>query len=193
MSKLYGLALIALLFATLTYGIIEWRSAKLTNPNTIDSELVPDFIAETLNSNIYNKNGKLSYGISANRMEHYADLAVTYFEYPKYTLYPKTDVSADEQSSPWQISAKEGTLYSNNRVILENRVKLISTDKNSLIQEIHGKHLELDLKTNIISSEQTILIQGKGFTMYGSGLIVDLNSTKMILTEHVQTIYKKTS
>ena len=193
MSKLYSLALTILLFATLTYGIIEWRTAKLTNTDIINTELVPDFIADTLNSNIYNKDGKLSYGISANRMEHYADLAVTHFEYPKYTLYPTANLSSDEKSSPWKISAKEGTLYSNNRVVLENRVKLISTDKDSLIQEIHGKYLELDLKTNIISSEQSILIQGKGFTMYGSGLIVDLNSTKMTLTEHVQTIYKKNS
>ena len=60
-----------------------------------------------------------------------------------------------------------------------------------MIQEVHGKNLEMDLKTNIISSEQTILILGKGFTMYGSGLIVDLNTTQMTLTEHVQTIYKK--
>lgn len=193
MKKLYSLVFMVVILATLTYGIIEWRASKLTTADAINTELVPDFIAETLNSNIYNKDGKLSYGISANRMEHYADLAVTHFEYPKYTLYPKFPLSAGKESSPWQISAKEGTLYSNNRVILENRVKLISTDKNSLIQEIHGKYLELDLKTNIISSEQTILIQGKGFTMYGSGLIVDLNSTKMTLTEHVQTIYKKAS
>jgi lipopolysaccharide export system protein LptC len=76
-------------------------------------------------------------------------------------------------------------------VKLKNRVRLIATDEESLIQEVHGKNLEMDLKTNIISSEQTILILGKGFTMYGSGLIVDLNTTQMTLTEHVQTIYKK--
>jgi len=27
--------------------------------------------------------------------------------------------------------------------------------------------------------------------MYGSGLIVDLNTKQMTLTEHIQTIYKK--
>lgn len=120
-------------------------------------------------------------------MEHYADLAITHFEQPNYTLHPKGN------ALPWKMSALEATLYDNNRVILKNRVRLLATDPSSIIQEIHGKHLELNLTNNIISSEQAILILGKGFTVYGSGLIVDLNTTKMTLNEHVQTIYQKTS
>jgi lipopolysaccharide export system protein LptC len=77
-------------------------------------------------------------------------------------------------------------------VKLEDRVSLKATDTDSLIQEIHGKYLELDLNTNIISSEQTIYIKGKEFTMYGSGLIVDLNTKQMTLKQHVQTTYKNT-
>jgi lipopolysaccharide export system protein LptC len=119
-------------------------------------------------------------------MEHYARTEVTYFELPKYTLYPKNSVN------PWKISANKGTLDNNNRVKLEDRVSLKATDNDSLIQEIHGKYLELDLNTNIISSEQTIYIKGKGFTIYGSGLIVDLNTKQMTLKQHVQTTYKNT-
>jgi len=185
MNRLYGLATIVFLFAALSYSIIEWRASQPVETDAIDTDLTPDFIAETLKSDIFSETGKLSYAIDASRMEHYSDLEVTYFELPEYTLYPKNN------ESPWKISAKEGTLYNNNRVMLENRVLLQATDENSLIQKIQGKSLELDLNTNIISSEQTILIQGKGFTMYGSGLIVDLNTKQMTLTEHVQTIYKK--
>ena len=185
MTRLYGLALMVILFAILTYGVVQWRLSNQPQEEAIDTNLTPDFIAETLNTDIYSKSGKLSYAIDAARMEHYADLEVTYFENPKYTLYPKNN------EAPWKVSAKEGTLYNNNRVILENRVLLTATNEDSLIQNIHGKYLELDLTTNILSSEQAILVQGKGFTMYGSGLIVDLNTTQMTLTEHVQTIYKK--
>jgi len=185
MNRIYGLALLGLAIALITYSIIEWRKSGQVTIESIDARLTPDFIAETLKSKTYNKKGALSYIIDAQRMEHYSDIAVTHFEFPNLTLYPEGD------NIPWQVSAKEATLYANNRVRLENRVRLIATDKNSLIQEIHGKYLELDLNTNIVSSEQTILILGKGFTMYGSGLIVDINTTQMTLTEHVQTIYKK--
>ncbi|REL34423.1 LPS export ABC transporter periplasmic protein LptC [Thalassotalea euphylliae] len=185
MNRLYGLALIAFLFSLMAYGVVQWRQAQQQDADIVEAELVPDFIAEALNSDIYSESGQLSHHVNAERMEHYAELAFTHFEQPKYTVYPKND------SAPWQLEALEGTLYNNNRVVLKNRVTLMATEPDSLIKEIHCKYLELDLNTNIISSDQTILIQGKDFTMYGSGLIIDLNTKQMTLTEHVQTIYKK--
>ncbi len=185
MSRIYLATITFFLLAITTYGLLEWYGAKAETSNILNKANNPEFIAENLNSDIYKASGALSYNVEAQRMEHYAQLEVTHFEYPRYTLYPRNN------KPTWQVTANEGTLYNNNRVKLENRVRLIATDEDSLIQEVHGKNLEMDLRTNIISSEQTILILGKGFTMYGSGLIVDLNTTQMTLTQHVQTIYKK--
>jgi len=185
MSRTYTISIIFLIVSLVSYSIIEWHQANTEQASSIDSDLIPDFIAESLNSDTFSKDGRLSYIIDADRMEHYAELAVTYFEFPKYTLYPKSS------EAPWKVSANEGTLYDNNRVKLENKVTLVSTDNESLIQEIHGKYLELDLDTNIISSENNIEIKGVDFTMYGSGLIVDLDTKQFTLTKHDQTIYKK--
>jgi lipopolysaccharide export system protein LptC len=185
MTRLYTLAFFVLLLATLGYGFVEWQQTEEKNIKTVNNELAPDFIAESLKSNTFNETGDLTHIIDAQRMEHYAGIEVTHFEFPHLTIYPK------DKNIPWEISSTEGTLFSDNRVKLKNRVKLSSTDPESLIQEIHGKYIELDLNTNIISSEQAIVVLGKGFTMYGSGLIVDINTKQMTLTEHVQTIYKK--
>jgi len=187
MTKFNGLIFVLTLCSALIYGIIEWRAANTNETDSIKNELSPDYIAETLKSNIYDKSGKLSYVINAQRMEHYAKLEVTHFEFPKFTLFPKN------KDFPWEISANEATLYGDNRVILENHVRLLATDKQSIVREISGKHIELNLNTNIISSEQSIEIIGKDFTEQGSGLIVDLNTKKMTLNEHAQTIFKKTS
>lgn len=186
MNKLYNLAFFALFVAAIAYGLIEWKQSKKQTVENIDTALTPDFIAESLKSNTFNEQGALSHIIDAQRMEHYADIEITHFEFPSLTLYP------ENKDVPWKVSSKEGTLFNNNRVTLKNRVKLEATDPSSLIKEIHGKSIELDLNTNIISSEQAIVILGNGFTMYGSGLIVDINTKQMTLTEHVQTIYQKT-
>jgi lipopolysaccharide export system protein LptC len=209
MTRVNFLAFLVLLLGVMTYGIIEWRQSQIIPGENIERELTPDFIAEALKSDIYTESGQLSHAIIADRMEHYAKLEVTHFELPNYTLYPKShsnktspsnNVLTDGNSpsslptnsvSPWKLSAKEATLYKNNRVILNHRVHLSATDEKSLIQEIHCKYLELDLNTNIISSDQTVMVQGKDFTMYGSGLIIDLNTKQMTLTEHVRTIHKK--
>ena len=196
MTRLNFLALLMLLLGGMAYGIMEWRYAQTTPGKSIENELTPDFIAEALKSDIYTKLGQLSHSVVADRMEHYAKLEVTHFELPNYILYPKNSIKSknsatEKKNYPWKLSAKEATLYKNNRVILNHRVHLTATDENSLIQEIHCKYLELDLNTNIISSDQTVMVQGKDFTMYGSGLIIDLNTKQMTLTEHVRTIYKK--
>lgn len=185
MNRLNSLALFILLFSALIYGIIEWRSASIEQVTSIVDEQRPDFIAEKLQSKIYSELGKLSHTIKAERMEHYADLAVSHFEFPHYTLYPKKD------AQPWKVSAKEATLYKDNRVELKTRVYIQATEIDSLIKEIHCKAIALDLKTNIISSEQSVVVVGKNFTMHGSGLIIDLNTKKMTLTKHERTIYKE--
>jgi lipopolysaccharide export system protein LptC len=185
MNRLNSLALFILLISALVYGIIEWRNASIEEDILIVNEQRPDFIAEQLQSKIYSELGKLSHTIEAERMEHYADLAVSYFEFPHYTLYPQ------KQGQPWKVSALEATLYKDNRVELKNKVNIKATEIDSLIKEIHCKTIALDLKTNIISSEQAVVVIGKDFTMYGSGLIIDLNTKQMTLTKHERTIYKK--
>ena len=185
MNRLNSLAIFILLLSATIYGIIVWRTGLVQPDDRVGTDETPDFIAETLKSNIYTEDGELSHTIEADRMEHYSAQELTHFELPNYTLYPKNN------ESPWQASAKEAILYKNNRVVLNHRVRLNATDEDSLIEEVHCKNLELDLNTNIISSEQTVVVIGKDFTMYGSGLIIDLNTKQMTLTEHVRTIYKK--
>lgn len=185
MKRLYFIASAVFISAVSVYIATQWYDKKSAKKQTVSSVITPDFIAEHLKSTIYNEQGIISHEINAARMEHYTKLTVTHFEQPRYTLYPKN------KNSAWLISAKEGMLNKNNRIRLEHMVLLKATDTNSMIQEVHGKYFELDLNTNIISSNQAIEIQGKDFTIQGSGLIVDLNTTQMTLTDHVQTIYKK--
>ncbi len=185
MNRLNSLALFILLLSALIYGIIEWRSASIKQDTLIVDQKRPDFIAEKLHTKIYNNLGQLSYTIQAERMEHYADLAVSYFELPNYTLYPKKEGKA------WKLSAKEATLFKDNSVELKTQVQIRATEIDSLIKEIHCKAIALDLKTNIISSEQRVVVVGKDFTMYGSGLIFNLNTKQMTLTKHERTIYKQ--
>lgn len=185
MSLLSRWAIVIFVFSAFIYGVTQWRQANQTKNDVIDSAETPDFIAESLKSAIYSDDGILSHEIQADRMEHYTHLKLTHFERPNYTLYPKNS------DSPWYVSAKEATLYDNNNVILKNTIRITSTQADSLVREIHGKKLTLDLNTNIISSEQAVTVYGNSFTMIGTGLVIDLNTKQMTLTEHDQTTYEK--
>jgi len=185
MNRLNSLALFILLLSALVYGIIEWRSESVKQDTVDIDRQRPDFIAEKLQSKVYSDLGILSHKINANRMEHYADSKVSYFEAPNYILYPAN------KSMPWKISASEATLYKDSFVELKYNVVIEATENNSLIKEIICKEITLDLTTNIISSEQAVIVKGKNFTMIGSQLIINLNTKEMILNQHERTIYKK--
>ncbi len=185
MNRLHTLSSIVFAIALAVYGYMQWQKSnepKITptqNPNT------PEYIASKLTSSQFDSDGNLSHTIFAEQMIHFADKNETHFKTPKYTIYP------DDNKPSWNISANEGVLIDDDELILTQRVRLRSSDKNSFISEIHGQELKLDLNKKIITSKQTILLKGTDFTMYGSGLKVDINTTEMTISEHVQTIYKK--
>ncbi|MEW6997639.1 LPS export ABC transporter periplasmic protein LptC [Colwelliaceae bacterium BS250] len=185
MSRLHIFSSIIFAIALFIYGYLQWQKSNI---EVIEKSVVtnaPDFIVKKLSSSQYNSEGKLSHIIYAQEMSHFSESSKTHFIKPKYTIYPENNRPS------WNISANEGILIGNDQLTLSNRVRLLSSDKNSFISEIHGKELLLDLNRKIITSEQTIVLKGNDFTMYGSGLNVDINSTEMTLSEHVQTIYQK--
>jgi lipopolysaccharide export system protein LptC len=185
MSLISRWAMVIFILSAIAYAVTQWRNDNDKSSNILDNDLTPDFIAESLKSAIYNEKGQLSHEIEAARMEHYSPLKLSHFESPHYTLYPT------DNSSPWHVNAQEATLYNNNNVILKSKIRITTSAKDGLIQEIHGKTLELDLNTNIITSDQEIIVYGKDFTLTGSGLMIDLNTTQMTIKKHGKTIYKK--
>lgn len=185
MNRLHSISTIIFIIALSIYGYMQWQKSNETIVQIVKPKDEPDFIATKLSSSQYDAEGNLTHTIYAEKMSHFLDNTETLFQAPKYTLYPK------DGSAVWNLSANEGRLGKDNILLLNDRVRLLSEDKTSFISEIHGKSLNVDLTNNIITSKQTILLKGSGFTMYGSGLHVDINTTKMTLNEHVQTIYKK--
>ena len=58
-------------------------------------------------------------------------------------------------------------------------VKFITTD-----------YLEINLDTNMVTTDNPIKIEGEKLTIEGQGLIADLTAGKVSLTKHVETHFK---
>ncbi|TRX52780.1 LPS export ABC transporter periplasmic protein LptC [Thalassomonas sp. M1454] len=185
MSRLHTLSTIVFAIALAIYGYLQWQQSNQAVVAKVEDENTPDFVATKLSSNQFNSDGELTHTIFAQSMSHFSNKNQTIFQKPKYTIYP------DDNKPSWHISANQGILQGSEQLTLSEQVLLVSSDKNSFISQIEGKEIMLDLVNKIITSEQTILLKGNDFTMYGSGLNVDINTTEMTLNEHVQTIFKK--
>ncbi|WP_371376694.1 LPS export ABC transporter periplasmic protein LptC [Thalassotalea aquiviva] len=185
MSRLHTISTIIFAIAIMIYGYIQWQKSMMDETEPVADKNIPDFIAQSLSSNQYDIDGKLSHTIYADEMTHFADEQQTLFKKPRFTIY------LGEGKPNWTISALSGSLTATNQLTLSNQVRLISSDENGFIKEIQGEELSMDLVVKEITSDQEIIMKGRDFTLYGAGLFVDINSTQMTISEHVKTIYKK--
>ena len=68
-----------------------------------------------------------------------------------------------EDSSEYVISAQEGTLYDDNRMLLENHIVIESQNETDFIQQISAEYIEMNLNTKALSSNSAIVLRGKSF------------------------------
>lgn len=173
---------IAFIFSVvlLLYMPILFEEEEAQSNNNDDSPLVPNYQAINLNSKLYDENGRLSHQVAATKMEHFDELGFAVFDDPIYTLYL-------DNGEPWQVTADEGTLYSNNRIQLEKNVRIVNLRTDEYIKEITTEYIEIDLQNKTLSSDQTVNILGVDYQVKSIGLFGDLATQQYELKEHVQT------
>jgi len=146
------------------------------------SDLIPEYTATFLHQELFNDEGNLEQEVFSHKMEHYADLALTHFKQPEFIIY--------QDNKPfWRISAKIGNMQ-DGLLLLENTVNMIQVSDNDLVNSITTEYLEINLNTNIVSTDNDIKIQGKNVTVEGKGLTADLERGTLSLVNHVKTIIK---
>lgn len=146
-------------------------------------DFTPEFTANGLKQSLYDQNGKLYQEVIAEQMEHYSELQLTYFKNPTFTIY-------QDDKAYWNISALEGNIQ-NSLLTLDSDVTMIQLDQNKLVQTISTQYLEIDLESNTVMTDNDIQIEGKKITIKGNGLFVDLDQGNVSLTNHVETIIKR--
>jgi len=163
--------------------MLEDEQSQLNDQD--DIELIPNYQAVNLSSKLYDKQGKLSHQVAAEKMEHYETLGFAVFQNPVYTLYL-------DSGQPWQITAGEGTLYSNNRIQLEKNVKIVNLRSQEYIKQIATEYIEINLQDKTLSSDQKVTISGLDYEINSIGIIGNLTTQQYELKDHVQTKYNPT-
>lgn len=145
-------------------------------------DLVPEYSTTFLHQEMFNEEGNLEQEVFSHKMEHYADLSLTHFKQPEFILY--------QGDKPfWRISAKIGNMQ-DGLLLLESTVRMIQVTDSDLVNTITTEYLEINLDTNIVSTDNDIKIEGKNVTVQGKGLTADLERGTLSLVNHVKTIIK---
>lgn len=142
---------------------------------------VPNYQARNMRSTLYDEDGEINHEVYAQKMEHYQLLGFTLFKQPQYTIYVKN------QAQPWHVVAAEGTLYEDNRILLETDVVIRSQTEEGFVRTIKSNFLEINLNDQTLTSDQPVLITGQNFLINSNGFEGNLTTLQFEFKDHVQT------
>lgn len=163
----------------------------------------PDYIGQKMETTIFSPEGKKQYTALSDRVEHYTADGRTLFDNPLVYLFDvKTSDEANTtksensdtakllESQSWKLSAKKARLTKDEMLYLEGNVVAESLEPTSRLQRVETQSAVINLKTQDITSDTTVKINGLNFNSTGLKLVGNLKTQIATLKEQVKTYYE---
>lgn len=147
----------------------------------------PNYIAYNLHNIHYDTDGKITHKIFADKTTSFIEKEITHFENPKLIVYSVD--KKNSETSIWQISSLQGTLYKQNKLVLSQNVSVKNLTQDQLIQNMHTENLTLLLDTKEITTESLVTWQGPQMHQQGVGMWASLTNGELILKDQIKAVY----
>lgn len=184
-------------------GSLGWfyslNSDKPDLSNLVKKPDSPDYIGNKMETTVFSPEGKKQYLSTADKVKHYTVDGHTEFEMPLVYLFDvSTSNNAEKSNNPakllesqsWKLSAKKAKLTKDEMLYLEGDVIAESLEPTSRLQRIETQVAEVNLKTQDISSDTMVKINGQNFNSTGLKMIGNLRQQIATLKEQVKTYYE---
>lgn len=184
-------------------GSLGWfyslNSDKPDLSNLVKKPDSPDYLGNKMETTVFSPEGKKQYLSTADKVKHYTVDGHTEFEMPLVYLFDvsisnnaeKSNNSAKLlESQSWKLSAKKAKLTKDEMLYLEGDVIAESLEPTSRLQRIETQVAEVNLKTQDISSDTTVKINGQNFNSTGLKMVGNLRQQIATLKEQVKTYYE---
>ncbi|WP_118777318.1 LPS export ABC transporter periplasmic protein LptC [Haemophilus haemolyticus] len=184
-------------------GSLGWfyslNSDKPDLSNLVKKPDSPDYIGNKMETTVFSPEGKKQYLSTADEVKHYTVDGHTEFKMPLVYLFDvSTSNNAEKSNNPakllesqsWKLSAKKAKLTKNEMLYLEGDVIAESLEPTSRLQRIETQAAEVNLKTQDISSDTMVKINGQNFNSTGLKMVGNLRQQIATLKEQVKTYYE---
>lgn len=184
-------------------GSLGWfyslNSDKADLSNLVKKPDSPDYIGNKMETTVFSPEGKKQYLSTADKVKHYTVDGHTDFEMPLVYLFDVSTSNNTEKSNnsakllesqSWKLSAKKAKLTKDEMLYLEGDVIAESLEPTSRLQRIETQVAEVNLKTQDISSDTTVKINGQNFNSTGLKMVGNLRQQIATLKEQVKTYYE---
>lgn len=142
-----------------------------------------EYVAHDLTRTVFDQDGRKIQTLSAKKMTYYESKSRAEFDSPLLVLESKSN------KGKWRVSAQDGELYANDRLLLKQNVIAVNLTEKDYIDRIVSEYFRINLKDSTMQTEQQVQLFGEGIEIIGNGLFADLNQEKIDLIKHAKTIY----
>lgn len=157
------------------------------NTTTVNPEQDYDFFMNDVDTSHFNLTGTSKYRIQALRSTHYPSPEYTLLEAPNMIIY-------QEESPPWFISSRTGKVEKDvaldqDRVELIDDVLIQHTNVEGETINIYTDFLTIYPNIKLISTDREVVIQSPGIEIVGLGMTANLEHDKVTLLADVRGRY----
>ncbi len=181
-----------IVLSVITLALLAWfYSLHQDDENLNDlikSDDSPEYIGQKMQTTVYSPSGKKQYLALSEKVEHYANDKHTDFHKPIVYLFDIQTEQLGGQS--WKISADNAKLSNENMLYLTGNVTVQSLLADSRLQRVETQSAVVNLKTQDITSDTMVTINGLNFNSTGLKLSGNLQQQIATLKEQVRTHYE---
>lgn len=189
-----------LILAVITLGLLAWfytlhqDDEKLTD--LIKPPEKPEYIGQKMETVVFSPTGEKQYVALSDKVEHFTFDGHTDFTKPVvYVLdvpinKDDTESAVKNQIESWKLTADKATLSKDNMLSLKGNVVAQSLVEFSKLQRIATESAVVNLKTQDITSNSMVTINGQNLTSTGLKLTGNLKQQIATLKEQVKTHYE---
>lgn len=165
------------------YSVYQTEDSVSVAPSNANSPDTPIYQSDEMITNVYDLSGTMVYKIASSKVKHFDSNENTDFDLPNVTLYDQ------EHAATWHIQAKRATLTNDKLIYLYQDVQLTNLSPDSQLQQVLTDNAVVDLKTQLVTSNDPVKIKGIGFLSTGTGLVGDLREKTANILENIKTYY----
>ncbi|PJG83174.1 LPS export ABC transporter periplasmic protein LptC [Caviibacterium pharyngocola] len=182
-----------IILSVIALGLLAWfytlqQKTDDALAGLIKTDDSPEYVGQKMETTVYSPTGKKQYLAIANKVEHFNNDGHTDFQNAVVYLFDVQDEKLGSQS--WKISADKAKLTKDNMLYLDGNVLAESLIKDSRLQKVETQSATVNLKTQDITSDTMVMINGQNFHTTGSKLTGNLQQQTATLKEQVRTYYE---
>lgn len=158
----------------------------------------PDYIGDKMKTTVFSPEGKKQYLALSDKVEHFSQNGKTNFTSPLVYLFDslqnhaegKNDTTKLLEGQSWKLSAQNAVLTKDEMLYLNGDVVVQSLEPTSRLQRVETQSAVVNLKTQDITSDSMVKINGQNFNSTGLKMVGNLRQQAATLKEQVKTYYE---